>query len=122
MKRMVSMKKVMSIALVMLLIAASLTACKKEPKESEQADQADQTQDIADTTAPDTEENEESSAEDGPATRPEAEGGVLHQAYDLSYCLPDWMEAMAYNGMMGVYDMHPDQAWRLVRRLRRKLC
>ena len=55
---------------------------------------------------PSSEEPEPSSEEPGP-TAPEApEGGVFHKSFELTYYLPDFLLAMKYNGMLGVYEFY----------------
>ena len=68
----------------------------------ESSDQA-----VLDSTAePSTSEEPETLSEEAPGKPSEPDGSSLHQSYDLQYSLPDWMLAMKYNGMLGVYEFY----------------
>ncbi len=71
------------------------TASESTPEESEPG-----TSEVPTSMEP------EPSSPEAPVKPTEPAGSKLHQAYDLFYPLPDWILAMKYNGMMGVYEFY----------------
>lgn len=107
--------------LTLLTAVFVLAACGEQPAEKSGengtqsiepwskgiADNESQSQGIADNESqPGRQDATEPQPASIPDERPEAEGGALHKAYDLSFYLPDWMEAMKYNGVAGVYEFY----------------
>ena len=100
------MKKTASLICILLslaLLLAAFAACGKteQPPATDPITEAPQTDAPTDET---TTEPEETTAE--PVSRITAEGGTLVEAYDISFCVPEFLTANEWNGILGVYDYY----------------